>query len=85
MVPLIALLVRKYERKRLKETVKHSAWSDAGSSKSSLKDGSLRQIVVTKELQRTSMKLAEGVDKPEPVYAHGREWSRTEVKGGGLK
>ncbi|CAO2655468.1 Nn.00g105320.m01.CDS01 [Neocucurbitaria sp. VM-36] len=85
-VPLIAVILRRYERKRLRETVNKSSSSGLGSSKSSVREGeSLRNILVTRELQRTSLKLAEGMDKPEPVHIHGRGWSRTEVHGGNWK
>lgn len=85
-VPLIAIILRRYERKRLRETPKDSVSSGFGSSSNSVGEGqSLRSILVTRELQRTSVKLAEGVDRPEPAYMHGREWSRTEVRGGDWK
>ncbi|KAF1847268.1 uncharacterized protein K460DRAFT_363366 [Cucurbitaria berberidis CBS 394.84] len=86
LVPLIAILLRRYERNRLCETVKDSNSSRLGSSKSSVGEGqSLRSILVTRELQRTSLRLALGVDKPEPAHVHDRGWSRTEVKGGNGK
>ena len=85
-VPLVAILLRRYERKRLRETVNNSGSSGLGSSKSSVKEGqSLRSILVTRELQRTSLKLAEGVDKPEPAHLHEKGWNRTEVRGGDWK
>lgn len=42
---------------------------------------SLRSILVTKELQRVSIKLI----KPEEAYVHGRGWSEAEVRGGGWR
>ncbi|KAH7377874.1 hypothetical protein BKA66DRAFT_571897 [Pyrenochaeta sp. MPI-SDFR-AT-0127] len=85
-VPLVAVILRRYERKRLRETAKDSGSSSLGSSKSSIREGqSLRSILVTRELQRTSVKLAEGVDRPEQAHMSGRGWSRTEVRGGDWK
>ncbi|KAH6642320.1 hypothetical protein C7974DRAFT_99309 [Boeremia exigua] len=81
-VPLIAILLRRYERKRCKELVKDSG--SRGSSRGSdglsrLEEGqSLRSILVTRELQRVSLKLS----KPEEAHVQGRGWSDTEVRGG---
>ena len=82
-VPLIAICLRRYERKRCKEMVKDSG--NGGSSRGSddlsrLQEGqSLKSILVTKELQRTSLKLS----KPEEAYLNGRGWSKAEVRGNG--
>ncbi|KZM26599.1 uncharacterized protein EKO05_0005525 [Ascochyta rabiei] len=84
-VPLIAIYLRRYEKKRCKEMVKDSG--SRGSSRGS--DGlsqlqeshSLRSILVTKELQRVSLKLS----KPEQAHMQGRGWSNAEVQGGGWR
>jgi len=86
-VPLIAVIARRYQKKRLCETIPYNG----GSSKSSLKTGSVREdqslknIMVTRELQRTSQKLSEGVRTPEKAHVDEKGWSRTEVSGGGWK
>ncbi|KAF2633049.1 hypothetical protein BU25DRAFT_313658, partial [Macroventuria anomochaeta] len=81
-VPLIAICLRRYERKSCKEMVKDpgSRGSSRGSDGlSHVQEGqSLRSILVTKELQRVSLKLS----KPEEAYVHGRKWSEAEVRGG---
>jgi hypothetical protein len=61
-----------------------SASGKQGSSKSSVReDQSLRSILVTREVLRSSLRVEEeGVRKPEEVYMREREWSRTEVRGG---
>ena len=47
---------------------------------SHLQEGqSLKTILVTKELQRTSVKLS----KPEEAHFSGRGWSEAEVRGNG--
>jgi hypothetical protein len=82
-VPLIAICLRRYERKRCKEMVK-----DAGSQGSSrgsdgldkLEEGqSLRSILVTRELQRSSVRLA----RPERAVVVGSGWCEAEVRGVG--
>lgn len=84
-VPLIAICLRRYERKRCKEMVKDSG--SRGSSRGSdgldkLEEGqSLRSILVTRELQRSSVRLA----RPEKAYVEGRGWSEAEVSGGGWR
>ncbi|KAF9700561.1 hypothetical protein EKO04_002021 [Ascochyta lentis] len=84
-VPLIAICLRRYERKRCKEMVKDSG--SRGSSRGSdglgqLQEGqSLKSILVTRELQRVSLKLS----KPEEAHVHGRGWSEAEVRGGGWR
>lgn len=86
MVPLIAVTLRHYERKRLQETVQNNGASGLDSSKSSITEGqSLKSILVTREMQRSSVKLGEGVDRPEQAHMHERGWSRTEVRAGGWK
>ena len=40
---------------------------------------SLRSILVTRELQRVSLKLS----KPAEAHVQGRGWSGAEVRGGG--
>lgn len=63
---------------------------DAGSRGSSrgsdglqkLEEGqSLRSILVTRELQRSSVRLA----RPEKAHVEGRGWSEAEVRGGGWR
>lgn len=84
-IPLIAICMRRYERKRCKETFKAPSGS-RGSSRGSdgvsqLEEGqSLKSIMVTRELQRSSLK----VTKPEVAYSggQGRGWSSVEVRGG---
>ncbi|OAL46326.1 hypothetical protein IQ07DRAFT_146735 [Pyrenochaeta sp. DS3sAY3a] len=86
MVPLIAVTLRHYERKRLQETVQNNGSGGLDSSKSSITEGqSLKSILVTREMQRSSVKLGEGVDRPEQAHIHERGWSRTEVRAGGWK
>ncbi|KAJ4982835.1 hypothetical protein SVAN01_11683 [Stagonosporopsis vannaccii] len=84
-VPLIAICLRRYERKRCKEMVKESGirGSSRGSDAlSHLEEGqSLRSILVTKELQRISLKLS----KPAEAHVQGRGWSETDVRGGGWR
>lgn len=81
-VPLIAICLRRYERKRCKEMVKDTG--SRGSSRGSdglshVQEGqSLRSILVTRELQRVSLKIS----KPEEAHVHGRGWSEAEVRGG---
>ncbi|KAF1831891.1 hypothetical protein BDW02DRAFT_470284, partial [Decorospora gaudefroyi] len=86
-VPLIAILLRRYEKTRVRETPN----SPASSQSSIREDHSLRSILVTKELSRSSLRMDlervdSGVRRPEEVYANGmgrdRGWSRTEVRGG---
>lgn len=49
---------------------------------SHLEEGqSLRSILVTKEVQRVSLKLS----KPEEAHLHGKGWSKSEVRGGGWR
>ena len=84
-IPLIAICMRRYERKRCKETFKATSGS-RGSSRGSdgasqMEEGqSLKSIMVTRELQRSSLK----VTKPEVAYTGGQErgWSSVEVRGG---
>ncbi|KAF1943718.1 hypothetical protein EJ02DRAFT_120470 [Clathrospora elynae] len=96
-VPLIAILLRRYERKRLCETVKSPGSSNA-SLASIREDHSLRSILVTKELSRSSVRMERieernefGLKRPEKVYGSGgerereRAWSKTEVCGGEWK
>jgi hypothetical protein len=83
LVPLVAVILRRYERKRCMEMLPDSASTRAGSSKSSVReDQSLRSIMVTKEVQRSSIKVDSRIKRPEEAYAHERGWSRTEVRGG---
>jgi hypothetical protein len=100
VVPLIAILLRRYEKKRVRETPRSPGNSSAslrsvqeGDSLRSVQEGhSLRSILVTKELSRSSLRMERvdsGVRTPENVYEGGRErergWSRTEVRGGEAK
>jgi hypothetical protein len=87
-VPLIAILLRRYEKTRLRETPKSPGSSNI-SLRSIQEDHSLRSILVTKELSRSSMRMERvdsGVRRPEEVHGNGRErergWSCTEVRGG---
>lgn len=49
---------------------------------SHLQEGqSLRSILVTKELQRVSLRL----NQPEEAHVHGKGWSEAEVRGGGWR
>lgn len=90
-VPIIAILLRRYEKTRLRETPKLSPGSSDVSLRSVQENHSLKSILVTKELSRSSMRM-ERVDsgsevrRPEECYGHGRErergWSCTEVRGG---
>ncbi|KAH7067705.1 hypothetical protein BKA63DRAFT_522663 [Paraphoma chrysanthemicola] len=83
LVPLVAVILRRYERKRCMEMLPDSASTRAGSSTSSVReDQSLKSILVTKEVQRSSLKVESGLKRPEEAYTHGRGWSRTEVRGG---
>jgi hypothetical protein len=87
-VPLIAILLRRYDKKRVRETPRSPRSSNA--SLRSIQEGhSLRSILVTKELSRSSLRMERsdsGVQTPENVYRGDRErergWSRTEVRGG---
>lgn len=82
-VPLIAIILRRYERKRCLEMVPEVASNGMGSSQSSVReDQSLKSILVTKELQRSSLRMSPSVARPEEVHAHGRAWSQTQVRGG---
>lgn len=59
--------------------------SAPGSSNNSVReDQSLKSILVTRELQRESLKVDVGVRRPEEVYGGEGErgWRRTEVRGG---
>lgn len=92
-VPLIAICLRRYERKRCKEMVQgpngsaFTSFGDRGSSRGSdglekLEEGqSLRSILVTRELQRSSVRLA----RPEKALVEGRGWSEAEVRGSGWR
>lgn len=84
-VPLIAILLRRYERKRLRETPKESFSSHASLAESVREDQSLRSILVTRELQRSSFKLAEVVDRPASAHVQDRGWSQIKVQGGDWK
>ncbi|EUC28498.1 hypothetical protein COCCADRAFT_30261 [Bipolaris zeicola 26-R-13] len=87
-VPLIAVCLRRYEKSRLRETPK-SPSSSTASLRSVQEDHSLKSILVTKELSRSSVRMEradERVRRPEEMYGGGREreraWSCTEVHGG---
>ncbi|KAF2825638.1 hypothetical protein CC86DRAFT_406910 [Ophiobolus disseminans] len=78
-VPLIAVILRRYERKRCLEMLPDSASAGIGSSKNSVReDQSLKSILVTKEVLRSSLRVGEGLRKPEEAHTNGRGWSRTE-------
>jgi hypothetical protein len=83
LVPLIAIVLRRYERKRCMEMLPDTPSDGLGSSKSSVReDRSLKTILVTKEVQRSSLKMVPTLRKPKEVHTHGRGWSRTEIRGG---
>jgi hypothetical protein len=87
MVPLIAIILRRYERKRCLEMLPKDGPSPrlGSSSNSSVReDQSLKSILVTREVQRSSLRVAPEVKRPEEVYMKNGEegWSRTEVRGG---
>jgi hypothetical protein len=83
LVPLIAILLRRYERKRCLEMLPEASGGLESSKSSVREDQSLKSILVTMEVQRSSLRV---VARPEEVYvaAHGRGWSRTEVRGGNV-
>jgi hypothetical protein len=65
------------------EMLPDTASTRVGSSKSSVReDQSLRSIMVTKEVQRSSLKVDDALKRPEEAHTHERGWSRTEVRGG---
>lgn len=83
LVPLIAIILRRYERKRCLEMLPDGASAEMASSKSSVReDQSLKSILVTKEVLRSSLRMSPTVSKPEEAHTHGRGWSQTEVRGG---
>ncbi|KAF2025365.1 hypothetical protein EK21DRAFT_116917 [Setomelanomma holmii] len=83
LVPLVAVILRRHERKRCMEMLPDSASTRMGSSKSSVReDQSLKSIMVTKEVQRSSLKVDSGLRRPEEAHTHERGWSRIEVRGG---
>jgi hypothetical protein len=83
LVPLIAIILRRYERKRCLEMLPDITSGGLGSSKSSVReDQSLKSILVTKEVLRSSLRMAPTLTRPEEAHTHGRGWSRTEVRGG---
>jgi flagellar biosynthesis/type III secretory pathway M-ring protein FliF/YscJ len=88
MVPLIAIILRRYERKRCLEMLPKDGPSPRlGSSNSSVReDQSLKSILVTREVQRSSLRVAgraeDGVKRPEEAHMSESGWSRTEVRGG---
>lgn len=84
MVPLIAIILRRYERKRCLEMLpKDSISPRLGSSHSSTReDSSLKSIMVTREVQRSSLRMVPGVRRPEDAHTSERGWSHTEVRGG---
>ncbi|KAH7384033.1 hypothetical protein DE146DRAFT_213285 [Phaeosphaeria sp. MPI-PUGE-AT-0046c] len=83
LVPLIAIILRRYERKRCLEMLPDTASAEMGSSKSSVReDQSLKSILVTREVLRSSLRMAPAVTKPEEAHTHVRGWSQTEVRGG---
>jgi hypothetical protein len=88
-VPLIAVLLRRYEKTRLRETPKIPGSSSSDSLRSIREDHSLQSILVTKELSRSSVRMERidsGIRRPDEVYGGGKEreraWSCTEVHGG---
>lgn len=90
-MPIIAVLLRKYEKTRLRETPKLPG-SSSDSLRSIEEGHSLKSIVVTKELSRSSVRMERvdsGIRRPDEVYAVGKEreraWSVTEVHAGAGK
>ncbi|KAI8931849.1 hypothetical protein NX059_010755 [Plenodomus lindquistii] len=83
-VPLIALTLRRYERKRLIETMPKEIHSISDSVR---EEQSLKSILVTRELQRESVRVSVdadgGVEKPGRVYSGG--WKGAELRGGGFR
>ena len=59
LVPIIAILLRRYEKTRLRETPKLSPGSSGSdvSLRSVQENHSLKSILVTKELSRSSMRM----------------------------
>jgi hypothetical protein len=83
LVPLIAIILRRYERKRCLEMLPDGSSGGLGSSKSSVReDQSLKSILVTKEVLRSSLRMTPSLTKPDEAHTHGRVWSQTEVRGG---
>jgi H+/gluconate symporter-like permease len=83
LVPILAVIYRRYERKRCAEMLPDSASSKAGSSRSSVREGqSLKSILVTKEVLRSSLRVEGGLRRPEEAHMDERGWSQTEVQGG---
>lgn len=85
LIPLVAVLLRRYERKRCVEMLPDSASLRPGTSDSSVREHSLKSIMVTREVQRSSVKIEENLRIPEEAHTHARGWSRTEVRGGDWK
>lgn len=84
-VPLVAILLRRYERQCLIETAKASGRSDTSLNESVMEGSSLRSILVTRELRRSSYKVVDGVEKPDGVYMSKRGRDEFGVRGGGMK
>jgi hypothetical protein len=86
LVPLIAIILRRYERKRCLEMLPDASSGRLGSSKSSMRENqSLKSILVTKEVLRSSLRMTPALTKPDEAHTHGRVWSQTEVRGGDLR
>ena len=92
LVPLIAILLRRYEKTRLRETPKSSGSSNVSLRSHSQEEPNLGRILVTKELLRSSVRMERvdsGINKPDQIYGNGRDrlrgWSITEVRGGDFK
>lgn len=85
MIPLVAVIMRRYERKRCLEMLPDSSSGGHRFSNSSVReDQSLKSILVTREVQRSSLRIGgNGVKRPEEVHVKSeRGWSHTEVRGG---
>jgi len=83
LVPLIAIILRRYERKRCREMRADMASTRLDSSGSSVREGqSLKSILVTKEVLRSSLRVSQGPKRPEEAHINERGWSLTEVRGG---
>ncbi|KAF1921644.1 hypothetical protein BDU57DRAFT_510564 [Ampelomyces quisqualis] len=82
-VPLITIIIRRYKRKRCFEVVSEVNPNGLDSSQSSVrKDQSLKSILVTHELQRSSLRVSLSGKKPEEPDVDERAWSQTEIRGG---
>jgi hypothetical protein len=84
MVPLIAFILRRNEKKGCVEMVSKDCPSLRleSSHSSTMEESNLKNIMVTREVQRSSLRVASELKRPEQVYTHQRGWSHIEVRGG---